>query len=76
MSVTNTRLVIDLYRDNPVTLYSTIENVKTMEIKSQRRKYFHPYWSNLKITSIEEIKERSLKESRINPELFAAMLDL
>ena len=50
-SVRNTILVI---ASTEITLYSTIKSVKTMEIKSQRRKYFHLYWSNLKIRSLSK----------------------
>ena len=58
-SVRNTILVI---ASTEITVYSTIKSVKTMEIKSQRRKYFHLYWSNLNIRSLSK-----LKRSKKNP---------
>ena len=45
-----------------ITLYSTIKSVKTMEIKSQRREYFHLHWSNLKYNHHRKDQKRSLKE--------------
>ena len=76
-SVTNTRLVIDLYRDNPV-LYD--KRCEDYENQVAMKKVFSPMLVKFKNTiTIEEIKKRSLKEPIFfffNPELFAAMLDV
>ena len=76
-SVTNTRLVIDLYRDNPVLYDKSCEDY---ENQVAMKKVFSPMLVKFKNTiTIEEIKKRSLKEPIFfffNPELFTAMLDV
>ena len=59
-SVTNTRLVIDLYRDNPV-LYD--KRCKDYENQVALKEVFSPILVKFKNTiTIEAIKKRSLKE--------------